>query len=120
MFLLEIIVGILCSIVAWAAIFHGLQPKIEFEPFISITDSNHRSSTKLHRILFRNRRARSIIDVEIHLRFRTKNLIEDAPHITRNVFLKIDNPRSILIGEDDFPVCRGFSPTYAYRICLQR
>jgi hypothetical protein len=72
--LLGIPLGILASLIAWWILFHKLVPVIEFSEGIRKIEANYLRSDVQYKFKISNTGRRGIIDLEIVVKYRVKNI----------------------------------------------
>ncbi|WP_293372181.1 hypothetical protein [Nevskia sp.] len=87
--LIGIPIGVVCSLVAWWIVFHGIVPKLDFSEHISKTLDERSDGLPTYRIKIRNCGYRDIVDVQLFARVYVTGLNPRSPSTRRIVLIPL-------------------------------
>ena len=96
--IISIPLGILCSIVAWWVLFHGVSPKVEFSNRVGKLPTDDSPSGFRYRIKIRNIGARDAIDLQFHAFVRVKGLSPEFPNNISILRIETDTGHVVRMG----------------------
>lgn len=85
-------IGIVCSLLAWWLLFHGIVPKLRFSNRISKIESKENAGRFRYRVKFENHGRRRIVNLEISVCLNIRGLSDNSPETWDVVNFKLKSP----------------------------